>query len=61
MSKKQFFLAKESPAVWRVTFNNPPVNIFGPESIRQLDEIIKAIESDKQLKVVIFDSAIDGF
>jgi enoyl-CoA hydratase/carnithine racemase len=61
MSNKQFFLTKESPALWRVTFNNPPVNIFGPKSIQQLDEIITAIESDKQLKVVIFDSAIDGF
>jgi enoyl-CoA hydratase/carnithine racemase len=61
MSNKQFFLTKESPALWRVTFNNPPVNIFGPKSIQQLDEIITAIESDKQLKVVVFDSAIDGF
>ena len=61
MSNKQFFLTKESPALWRVTFNNPPVNIFGPKSITQLDEIITAIESDKQLKVVVFDSAIDGF
>jgi enoyl-CoA hydratase/carnithine racemase len=61
MSNKQFFLTKESPALWRVTFNNPPVNIFGPKSIQQLDEIITAIESDEQLKVVVFDSAIDGF
>jgi enoyl-CoA hydratase/carnithine racemase len=61
MSNKQFFLTKESPALWRVTFNNPPVNIFGPKSIQQLDDIITAIESDKQLKVVVFDSAIDGF
>jgi enoyl-CoA hydratase/carnithine racemase len=61
MSNKQFFLTKESPAIWRVTFNNPPVNIFGPKSIQQLHEIITAIESDKQLKVVVFDSAIDGF
>jgi enoyl-CoA hydratase/carnithine racemase len=61
MSNKQFFLTKESPAIWRVTFNNPPVNIFGPKSIQELDEIITAIESDKLLKVVVFDSAIDGF
>jgi enoyl-CoA hydratase/carnithine racemase len=61
MSNKQFFLTKESPAIWRVTFNNPPVNIFGPKTIPQFEEIITAIESDKQLKVVIFDSAIDGF
>jgi enoyl-CoA hydratase/carnithine racemase len=61
MSNKLVFLTKESPVLWRVTFNNPPVNIFGPKTIPQLDEIITAIESDKQLKVVVFDSAIDGF
>src|SRR5882757_8158591 len=61
MSNKLVFLTKESPAIWRVTFNNPPVNIFGPKTIPQLDEIVTAIESDEQLKVVVFDSAIDGF
>src|SRR6476660_6908339 len=61
MSNKLVFLTKESPALWRVTLNNPPVNIFGPKTIPQLNEIISAIESDKQLKVVVFDSAIDGF
>jgi enoyl-CoA hydratase/carnithine racemase len=61
MSNKLVFLKKESPAFWRVTFNNPPVNIFGPKTIPQLDEIVTAIESDEQLKVVVFDSAIDGF
>ena len=61
MSNQLVFLTKESPALWRVTLNNPPVNIFGPKTIPQLNEIITAIESDEQLKVVVFDSAIDGF
>jgi len=61
MSNQLVFLTKESSALWRVTLNNPPVNIFGPKTIPQLNEIITAIESDEQLKVVIFDSAIDGF
>jgi enoyl-CoA hydratase/carnithine racemase len=37
------------------------LNIFGPEAIPQLDAVITAIETDGQLKVVIFDSAVDGF
>jgi hypothetical protein len=37
-----------------------PLNIFGPETIPQLDEIIKARETDEQVKVVVFDSAVDG-
>jgi len=61
MSNKLVFLTKESPVLWRVTFNNPPVNIFGPKTIPQLNEILSQIESDEQLKVVVFDSAIDGF
>jgi enoyl-CoA hydratase/carnithine racemase len=61
MSSQLVFLTKESPALWRVTLNNPPVNIFGPKTIPQFNEILTAIESDEQLKVVVFDSAIEGF
>jgi enoyl-CoA hydratase/carnithine racemase len=61
MSDKRVFLTKHSPAYWRVTFNHPPLNIFGPKTIPQLNEVIAAIETDKELKVVVFDSAIDGF
>src|SRR6201989_271344 len=49
------------PAYWRVTFDLPPVNICGPKDTLQLDEIITAIEKDEQVKVVVFDSAVDGF
>src|SRR5881628_1219802 len=61
MNEKRVFLTKHSPAYWRVTFDHPPVNIFGPKTIPQLNEVITAIETDKELKVVVFDSAIDGF
>lgn len=61
MNEKRVFLTKHSPEYWRVTLNHPPVNIFGPKTIPQLNEIITAIETDKELKVVVFDSAIDGF
>jgi enoyl-CoA hydratase/carnithine racemase len=58
---KQILLTKQSPAYWRVTFDHPPLNIFGPETIPQLNEIITALENDEQVKVVVFDSAVDGF
>jgi enoyl-CoA hydratase/carnithine racemase len=57
---KQILLTKQSPAYWRVTFDHPP-SIFGPETIPQLNEIISALENDEQVKVVVFDSAVDGF
>src|SRR5256885_13960717 len=61
MSGKQILLTRRSPAYWRVTINHPPLNIFGPDAIPQLDEIITALETDEQVKVVVFDSAIEGF
>jgi enoyl-CoA hydratase/carnithine racemase len=58
---KQILLTRQSPAYWRVTFNHPPLNIFGPATIPQLNEIIKALETDEQVKAVVFDSAVEGF
>src|SRR5437870_10412501 len=58
---KQFLLTRRSPAYWRVTFNHPPLNIFGPETIPQLNEIITALETNEDVKVVVFDSAVEGF
>ena len=60
-STKQIFLSRRSPAYWRVTFDIQPLNIFGPESLPKLNEIVSAIETDEQVKVVVFDSAIEGF
>jgi enoyl-CoA hydratase/carnithine racemase len=58
---KQIRLSKTSPTLWRVTFDNPPLNLMGPEFVAQFGEIITAIESDEQLRVVVFDSAVEGF
>jgi enoyl-CoA hydratase/carnithine racemase len=58
---KQILLTRRSPTYWRVTFNHPPLNIFGPEAIPQLNEIITALETDEHVKVVVFDSAVEGF
>ncbi len=58
---REIRLTKRSPMYWRVTFDHPPLNIFGPETIPQLNEIITALESDELVKVVVFDSAVEGF
>lgn len=54
-------LVRNSDAYWRVTFDIPPLNIFGPANIPQLEEIVGLLESDARVKVVVFDSAVDGF
>src|SRR5467141_3490073 len=58
---KQIHLTRRSPNYWRVTIDHPPLNIFGPDTIPQLDEVITAIETDEDVKVVVFDSAVEGF
>jgi len=57
----QIRLARRSPTYWTVTIDNPPLNIFGPATVPQLNEIITALETDEQVKVVVFESAVDGF
>lgn len=58
---RQIRVKRLSPYYWRVTFDHPPLNIFGPETIPQLGEIISSLERDRELKVVVFDSAVEGF
>jgi enoyl-CoA hydratase/carnithine racemase len=60
-STKQIYLTRRSPQYWRVTLDHPPLNIFGPTTIPQLNEVITAIETDEHVKVVVFDSAVEGF
>src|SRR5438128_5765785 len=57
----QVRVTKRSPEYWRVTFDHPPLNIFGPEMLPQVNEIITALETDEQVRVVVFDSAVEGF
>ncbi|OWV73817.1 enoyl-CoA hydratase [Rhizobium sp. R339] len=59
--RPQIRIDKRSPAYWRVTFDNPPFNIFGPETIPQMEKVVAEIETDPNLKIVVFDSAVPGF
>jgi enoyl-CoA hydratase/carnithine racemase len=54
-------LTKRSPAYWRVTIDNPPINVMGPEMVRHFQEVINALEADDQVRVVAFDSAVDDY
>jgi enoyl-CoA hydratase/carnithine racemase len=54
-------LTRRSPAYWRVTIDNPPINVMGPEMVKQFQEVIHALEADEQVRVVVFDSAVDGY
>ncbi len=57
----QIRVTRMSPAYWRITFDNPPLNLMGPEFVLEFREIVTALETDPELRVVVFDSAVEGF
>jgi enoyl-CoA hydratase/carnithine racemase len=57
----QIRVARRSPAYWRVTIDNPPINVMGPAMVGQFHELINALEADEQVRVVVFDSAVDSY
>jgi enoyl-CoA hydratase/carnithine racemase len=57
----QIRLNRQSSVYWRVAIDNPPINVMGPEMVRQFQELIDAIEADEHVRVVVFDSAVDDY
>lgn len=50
-------ITEESPGFVRATFVNPPMNMLGPEVHAALRLLVERMETDPDLKVVVFDSA----
>ena len=50
--KAQIRHTRVSSAYWRVTFDNPPLNVMGPQFVREIREIITAAEADEEVRVV---------
>jgi enoyl-CoA hydratase/carnithine racemase len=61
IEKTEIRLTRVSRFYWRVTFDNPPLNVMGPQFVRELREIITAVEADEEVRVLVFDSAVEGF
>jgi enoyl-CoA hydratase/carnithine racemase len=58
---QQIRLERRSSAYWCVAFDIPPLNIFGPPNMAPLGAIVSALETDRDVRVVVFESAVDGF
>ena len=54
-------VTRSSAAYWRVIFDNPPLNVMGPQLVRELRKIVADVEADEEVKVLVFDSAVEGF
>jgi enoyl-CoA hydratase/carnithine racemase len=57
MAYTRFRLDRSTPSLWRVTFDNPPINLIDPVMAVELDALLTEIEQDDRLAVVVFDSA----
>ena len=58
---KKLHLTRHTPAYLRVSIDNPPLNLFDPKLSISLQELINTIESDADLKIVVFDSAVPDY
>ena len=54
-------LTRKLPAYCRVVFDNPPLNLMGPEFVVQFKKIMTELEADEHVKVVVFESAVEGY
>jgi len=52
-TNNQFTVNRQTPAYWRITFHNPPINLLDPDTIFELLTLMDQIETDPALKVVV--------
>ncbi|HEV7708842.1 MAG TPA: enoyl-CoA hydratase/isomerase family protein [Asanoa sp.] len=53
----QLDITRESPSFWRVSFNNPPLNLFDAQTIIEARALLDAAGNDPELTVIVFESA----
>ena len=49
-SKSQFRLTKVTRGYWRLTFENPPINMIDPQSMLELQDLLGQFETDPDLR-----------
>ena len=54
-------LDRVTPSYRRVVLDSPPLNLMDPDIVLRFREIVTALENDNRVKVVVFESAVDGF
>jgi enoyl-CoA hydratase/carnithine racemase len=52
---------EETPAYWRVVFDNPPLNIMDADMFEGLQELLSRMDASPSLRVVVFESANPEF
>src|SRR5258705_325953 len=56
----QVRLERVTPSYCPVVLDNPPLNLMGPDFVWQIREVVAELENDDGVKVVVFESAVEG-
>lgn len=60
-SSRLIRVTKRTPQLWQVTIANPPFNLVVPEMVSALHEVVVDMEHDPNVRVVVFDSSVNGY
>src|SRR6201988_136073 len=60
-SSSRLRIIEETPAYWRVVFDNPPLNIMDADMFEGLQDVLARMDASKSLRVVVFESANPDF
>src|SRR6195256_6132860 len=60
-SAAHLHIIEETPAYWRVVFDNPPLNIMGATIFEGLQDLLARMDASPSLRVVVFESANPEF
>jgi len=52
-------LLEKAKGVAQIILNSPPANAMSPELMKQLDETVRAVEDDPEVRAVVLSSAVD--
>ena len=54
-------LERPTPKIARIVFANPPVNLIVTETVTRLDQIVRDLDHDPDIQVVVFTSGVPDF
>src|SRR6202011_1411917 len=60
-SSSRLRIIEETPAYWRVVFDNPPLNIMDADMFEGLQDVLARMDASSSLRVVVFESANPDF
>ena len=59
--QNQIEITHPAPGYWRATFSNPPINLIDPDTIVELSQLVGKLETDPDVKVIVFESRDPDF